>query len=52
MVKIEVKLGSKGNPIMVVKFVKETNFDPANLTWVPRKDELKLLVSAAKLIIK
>jgi hypothetical protein len=45
---ISLREGTKGGYIVVVKFEKDTNFDPVKLEWVPRKSELEKIGEAVR----
>ena len=40
-----------GDTLVVVRFSKDSNFDVEKLEWVPRLDELDLIMEAKKKII-
>jgi hypothetical protein len=45
---IKFKHGRGKNPLVVVVFTEDSNFNPDDLTWTPRKDELKKIYNAMK----
>ena len=36
------------DPLVVVVFAEDSNFNPDDLTWAPRKDELREIYQAMK----
>ena len=51
--KKEIKRGSAGNMIVIVKFnSKASNFTEGNLTWCPTLDELDDLNQARKIVME
>lgn len=50
--RIEIKRGSRGNPIMVVIFEKTSNYDPEKHEWVPKLDEVGLIYKTLKSLAK
>ena len=40
MMKIRIKRRRGRNDLVVVYFEEDSNFDPDDLSWTPRKDEL------------
>jgi hypothetical protein len=49
---ILIRRGTKGNPIMVVKFVKDSNYDPEKNEWAPRIDEVDMIRDTLNLLLK
>ena len=50
---MEVKQGSAGNPLIVVKFKKNTtNYWPIDNTWCPTLAELEFLYKTKKMMEK
>ncbi len=41
-----------GDVLVVIRFKEDTNFDVGKLEWVPRLDELDLIMSAKKSIME
>ena len=52
MMHIEIKRGSRGNPLMVVTFEKASNYDPEKNEWVPKLDEVGLIYRTLKSLAK
>jgi len=50
--RIEIKRGSRGNPLMVVTFEKASNYDPEKNEWVPKLDEVGLIYKTLKSLAK
>ena len=46
------KAKKSGDLLVLVRFSKDTNFDPEKLEWYPRLDELELIDGAKKKIIE
>ena len=46
--KIDFKKGSHGNALIVVTFEDSSNFDPKDLTWVPKLEELDKIQRAVE----
>jgi len=45
-----VKRFIDGRLKLLIRFEEDTNFRPKTLTWVPRKDEIKLIDESLKAI--
>ena len=52
VMKIEIKRGSRGNPLMVVTFEKASNYDPEKHEWVPKLEEVGLIYKTLKSLAK
>ena len=50
--RIEIKRGSRGNPLMVVVFEKDSNYDPEKNEWVPKLEEVGLIYKTLKSLAK
>ena len=50
--RIEIKRGSRGNPLMVVTFEKASNYDPDKNEWVPKLEEVGLVYKTLKSLAK
>jgi len=50
--RIEIKLGSKGNPLMIVIFEEASNYIPERNEWVPKIEEVALITKTLKLLAK
>jgi len=48
--KIEIRRGSRGDPLMIVKFEKASNYDLIKHEWVPKLEELGLIHQTLKAI--
>lgn len=52
LVRIEIKRGSRGNPMMIVVFEKSSNYDAEKHEWVPKLDEVGLIYRTLKSLAK
>lgn len=45
---IRIKYRRGRNPLVIVNFEKDSNFNPDDLSWAPRKEELSEIYMAMK----
>ena len=50
--RIEIRRGSRGNPLMIVIFEGSSNYDPEKHEWVPKLEEVGLIYKTLKGLAK